>query len=90
MWVKPISPVHTLRLNNNKIFLRSVFNTEKGQAVLQRQMELVERIKQIEMNVFDKWSQTIPADIHLHTTKHLLEKSDEGLLRVNFNEKVYY
>lgn len=70
------------------IFFRSVFDAEKGQSVLQRQIQLVERMKRTEQSVFDKWSQAVPAQIHLHTSKHLLDKNDEGLLRVNFNEKV--
>lgn len=71
----------------NDVF-RSVFDAEKGQSVLQRHIQLVERMKQTEHSIFDKWSEAIPAHIHLHTSTHLLDKNDEGLLRVNFNEKV--
>lgn len=57
--------------------------------VLQRQSQLVERIKQTEQSIFDEWAKAIPLDIHLYTTAHLLEKCDEGrMLRVNFNKKV--
>lgn len=70
------------------LFFGRVFDTEKGQSVLQRQAQLVERIKQIELNIFDKWAQAIPTEIHLHTANHLLDKCDEGRWRVNFNEKV--
>lgn len=81
-----------LHNNNKNIYFRSirVFDTEKGQSVMQRQVQLVERIKQIEQSIFDKWAHAIPADIHLHTAQHLLKRSDEGQLCVNFNEKVWY
>lgn len=65
-----------------------IFENDDGLKILERKGHIEELLLQFESEIYEKWKMSVSSIIPECMTKNLLQRSEDKLLILNFDDKV--
>lgn len=74
-------------ISSKSNFVFRIFTSKDGELALSRKQGLAEKIRNVELEILQSWFGQIECDIKVNMCKPLIIRTNENLLKLNFDQK---